>query len=120
VQIAGIELANIGEPLPVANRQFAVAEFHGAGSAQRLQRAIDGHQRHSLGVAKLSLMKRQVHRSRLAKARTARAVIQFAERMRLRVRGGRLLLLVTACRKNGGIDERFPPDRETHRRPLQE
>ena len=82
MQIAGIELANIGEPLPVANRQFAVAEFHGAGSAQRLQRAIDGHQRHSLGVAKLSLMKRQWHRSRSAKARTARAVIQFAEWMR--------------------------------------
>ena len=54
VQVSEIEFADFGQALPIANGQHAIAKFHRAGSPQRLQRAIDCHQRHSQRVAELS------------------------------------------------------------------
>ena len=68
MQVSGIEFSDFGQTLPVPDGEYAVAKFHRARSPQRLQRAIDGHERHSQRVAELSLVKGQMERSGLLDA----------------------------------------------------
>jgi hypothetical protein len=60
VKIAGIKLANLRQPVPIPDREYAVPKIYASGGAQSLESAIDRRNCHAQCLAQLNQAERQI------------------------------------------------------------
>lgn len=114
MQIGGVEIADFGEGVPVENPQMAVVEFHGFCFAQFDQRAADGGQGRGQSFGELGLRERESAHVCLHEAGFFGAVILFAEKMGEAHLRFAAAVVGDGFAKDGRVDQRFFPERETH------